>query len=171
MQLPAEVRQILEHAPGWSVAKSRLELLQLAMGGGNDNDTFDVSYTLPDGREICEATVTRCRNGLSVNYTEPALRRRDPDCMVIADASPTDKPKFIDRFHYPFDDLREQTFDWLRSQELLLVCLYTGGKDLGYPTLLVCPKNAAFFAGAFADLQEFVPANEVPIDFEPLATV
>jgi len=35
--------------------------------------------------------VAQCRNGLAVNYTEPYMRRRDPECSVIGDARFTDK--------------------------------------------------------------------------------
>ena len=35
--------------------------------------------------------------------------------------------------------------------------------------MLVCPKNAAFFCGALADLQEMLPGQKVPLDFAPQA--
>lgn len=44
----------------------------------------------------------RVRNGIVVNYPEPYMRRRDPDCLVIGDDLPTDKPTFCQRFGREF---------------------------------------------------------------------
>ena len=107
------------------------------------------------------------KNGLSVNYPDPAMRRRDPDCMVVADDQPSDKERFDYRFGESFDGLRKETFEWFKKQDLIILPLYTGGKELGFPTLLVAPKNAAFFVGALADLQEMLPAAQVGEDFNP----
>jgi hypothetical protein len=40
-------------------------------------------YDIPNRGKVVEALVCRVRNGISANYTEPYMRRRDPDCMVI----------------------------------------------------------------------------------------
>ncbi len=37
--------------------------------------------------------------------------------------------------------------------------------------MLICPANAAFFAGGLADLQGFIPADEMEDTFEPRAIV
>ena len=29
--------------------------------------------------------MTRCKNGLAINYIESYMRRRDPDCLVVAE--------------------------------------------------------------------------------------
>jgi hypothetical protein len=50
-------------------------------------------------------------NGISANYTETYMRRRDPDTLVVADDKPSDKPKFADRFGYEFSSLREESFN------------------------------------------------------------
>jgi hypothetical protein len=169
MSLPDELKELLAACPGFCVPRDRKTLLQLAMGDDPAADTFEVAYEVPERGRVVEAVVTRCRNGLSVNYTEAYMRRRDPDCMVIADEQPSDKPQFEDRFGVPFESLRRETLEWLATQELILLPLYTGGREFGYPTLLVCPKNAAFFCGALADLQEMLPARKVTLDFTPQA--
>ena len=53
----------------------------------------------------------RVSNGISANYTEAYMRRRDPNTMVIADNLPTDKERFADRFGYEFSKLEKETMD------------------------------------------------------------
>ena len=168
MPLPGELKALLSACPSCEVPRDRETILRLAMGDGQD--VYEVAYEVPGHGRIVEATVTRCKNGLSVNYPEPKMRRRDPDCLVVADGQPTDKELFIDRFGEPFARIRQDTLDWLEQQDLLLLPLYTGGKALGYATLLVAPRNAAFFVGALADLQEMAGPT-VPADFEPQAII
>jgi hypothetical protein len=55
-----------------------------------------------------EARVCQVRNGIAANYYDPAMRRRDPDCMLIADKEATDKPTFDLRFNQPFDPIRQE---------------------------------------------------------------
>ena len=71
----------------------------------------------------------RCKNGAVVNYTEDYMRRRDPDCMRIADSMPTDKPRFKDVYGYDFKVLKKDTFQWLAKQELILVPLWPAEKS------------------------------------------
>ena len=40
---------------------------------------------MPGKGRVVEAVACRVKNGISANYLEPYMRRRDPDCMVIAD--------------------------------------------------------------------------------------
>lgn len=169
MSLPAELKDLLAHCPSFIVPRDRRTLFDLAMGGDPTADVFEVSYEVADRGQVVEATVTRCKNGLSVNYTEAYMRRREPNCLVVADDQPSDKPHYRDRFGQSFDALRAETFAWLKQQELIVLPLYTGGRDLGYPTMLICPKNAAFFCGALADLQEMLASENVPLDFSPQA--
>lgn len=170
MQLPHELKELMGSCPGFVVPRDRATILQLALGDGSEA-VFEVAYDVPGMGRFVEAVVTRCKNGISVNYTEPRMRRRDPDCMVVADEQPSDKERFIDRFGEPFTKLRQETFAWLKQNELIVLPLYTGGKELGYPTLLVAPRNAAFFVGALADLQEMLPSAEVPLGFNPQAII
>ncbi len=170
MPLPQDLKDVLAACPGFTVPRDRPSVLELAMGDGESN-VYEVAYDVPKLGRVVEATVTRCRNGLSVNYVDATMRRRDPDCLVVADDQPSDKQHYADRFGESFDVLRQETFDWLTSQELIVLPLYTGGKELGYPTLLVAPRNAAFFVGALADLQEPLPGPNVPLDFAPRAII
>lgn len=171
MRLPPELKDILSACPEFTVPRDRDTVLRLAMGGSTTATEFEVGYEVPGRGWVVEATVTRCKNGLAINYTDPRMRRRDPDCMLVADDRPSDKERFSGRFGEPFDSLREETFGWLKQQPLMLLPLYTGGKDFGAPMLMVAPRNAAFFVGALADLQEMLPGELVPVDFEPRAII
>lgn len=170
MHFPTELKELLASCRSFLVPRDRSAIVRLALGDG-DQSVFEVAYEIPDRGRVVEATVTRCKNGLCVNYADPHLRRRDPDCMVIGDQQPSDKERFEDRFGTPFDSLRKDTFEWLRNNDLIVLPLYTGGKELGYPTLLVAPRNAAFFVGALADLQEMLDSKQVPLDFCPQAII
>ncbi len=170
LRLPEDVQSMLEQAPRVRVPCSRQELIKLALGGG-DADTFEVEYDVPGIGRVREATVVRCRNGVGVNYTDAYMRRRDPDCMVVADAGPSDKPRFDERFSGSFQDLRRHILDWLGQQDLLLLPFMAGSNHLGYDALLIAPTNAAFFATALADLQGMVACGEVPEGFKPRAII
>jgi hypothetical protein len=170
MPLPAQLKELLASCRSFLVPRDRLAILRLALGDGKE-PVFEVAYDIPGRGRIVEATVTRCKNGLCVNYIDPLMRRRDPDCMTIGDEQPSDKERFDERFGYPFSKLREETLNWLKENDLIVLPLYTGGKELGYPTLLVAPRNAAFFVGALADLQEMLQSAEVPFDFRPQAII
>jgi hypothetical protein len=60
------------------------------------------------------------------------MRRRDPDCMVIGDDQPTDKPTYHDRFGKDFEELREETLDWLEEQELAVFCSFPAAGKWGW---------------------------------------
>ena len=143
-------------------------LLELALGGST-NSSFEVAYDVPGRGSVAEAMVTRCRNGLAVNYTEAYMRRRDPGSMVVADEEPSEKPRFSDRFGAPFAPLRSQILSWLSEQRLIALPFVSGSAELGYRSLLIAPLNAAFFAGALADLQGMVGRPEVDDGFVPRA--
>lgn len=168
--LPKELRAILENKEV-ILAESREDLIDLSFGRTLDN-IYEVSYDTPGHGKIVEAIVVRCKNGVSVNYTDPYLRRRDPNCMVIADNRPTDKPTFKDRYGTEFDELRNESFTWLAEQdELIIVPFMSGGDECGYPSLLVAPSNAGFFAACLADLQGFIPRSKIPQAFKPRAVI
>ena len=180
LDLPAHVREVLSAAPLVIVPQNRPQLLDWALGRatgetdwtlGNREDhgvyesIFQIPGKGPGKGRIVEAIITKARNGLAINFTDPAMRRRDPDAMLIGDALPTDKPTYADRFGEPFDKTRQQTLDWLKKQELVVVPFYAGTDALGYGSLLIVPRQAAFFAAALADLQGMIPRNQVPANF------
>ncbi|MCF7958008.1 MAG: DUF4914 family protein [Phycisphaerae bacterium] len=151
--------------------KSRKEILSLAMGD-KSHGTYQVSYDV-NGKSVLEATVTKVKNGLAVNYPDPYMRRRDPECMLVADQTQTDKTKFSDRFSFPFADARQDTFDWLKGQDLVVTLFSLGGfeskNDRG--AVLIAPANAGFFIGALADLQGMVPPDQVDKDFKVCSVI
>ncbi len=174
MILPRELNDILKN-PSINVIipQSREELLELALGGKN-NMTYDVEYDV-NGENIKEAYVTKCKNGIVANYTDSAMRRRDPNSMVIADESPTDKPTHEQRFGTSFEPIREHALEWFKNQTDIICMPFLSGNDgdmgVGYHSLLIIPKNAAFFALALADLQGFIPQNKIPNFFKPRAII
>lgn len=159
VNLPPAVRLALESAPMLTAPSTREELYELALGPGG-GPVFDVVYDV-HGTPVKEADVTRCRNGIAVNYPEDYLRRRDPDCMRIADDLPTDKPRYRDVFGTEFAPVKQQTLDWLATQELVVVPFKAGGPTYGYPSLAIVPANAAFFALTLMDLQGRVTFEEI----------
>ncbi len=168
--LSEELNSILSLAKKVHMPKNKAELVELAMGQTGES-TFEVAYNIPQQGKFVEAHVHRCLNGVAVNYTESYMRRRDPDCMVIADGNPTNKPHYDKRFKKPFAELREEIFDWLKTQELVALPFYAGSKDLGYAALLIGPANAAFFAAALAELQGMVPVDQIEPGFSPKAVI
>lgn len=168
--LPEELKKIAESGVSVIVPKDRNHLLTLAMGN-EDNDIFEVGYIVPGSGRMIEATVARCKNGAVVNYMDKYMRRRDPDCMVVADNGETDKPRYRDVYGEEFEPLREMTFEWLKQRDLIIMPFMAGGSEFGYPALLVAPQNAGFFAAALADLQKFIPRDEIPQGFKPQAVI
>ena len=167
--LPQNIVNILANCKGVIYPASREELLSYSLGGYN-NTTFDVSYKVNDSY-ISEASVTKCKNGIVVNYPEDYMRRRDPDCLRVADDLPTDKPTFQEIYNKKFEPLRRTTFDWLKEQELLALPFRAGGNTYGYDALLIAPRNAAFFAYMLADLQGFISPSDLTDDFAPRACI
>lgn len=164
--IPEDLAQVLKDARSLVLARTADELVSMATGGP-DIDELQVSYKLPDRREALEATVTRVRNGVSVNYAEPYMRRRDPDCLYIGDPGPTDKPRFSDAFGGEFAELRAETLAWMSSQDLAAFPFRTGFGDLGAGAVAVVPANAAFFALGLALLQGIIDIGTLPADFKP----
>ncbi|MBP6285261.1 MAG: DUF4914 family protein, partial [Paludibacteraceae bacterium] len=130
-----------------------------------DNLEFEVKYDIPGQGEFTEAIVHRVTNGISANYTEAYMRRRDPDTMAIGDKLPTDKTRFIDKYGYEFNDLRKETFDWLKKQELAVFFYFAGNNGIGVPGIAIVPANAGFFAMGLAMLQHIVPLDELDENF------
>jgi hypothetical protein len=170
MRIPADTAAVLAAAPRVIMPESREEILRLALGS-EGADAFEVAYDVPGHGRVVEATVVRCRNGVAVNYGDAYMRRRDPDCMLIADDGPSDKPRFAERFGGPFAPWRRDVFDWLAGQELVVLPFPPGGPKLGYEALLVGPANAAFFAAALADLQGMLTPSDLKDEFTPQAVI
>ncbi len=115
IQLPDNIRDILSQNKQCNCFNSTSELLEVATGGAKDG-IFEVEYDIPGKGAYTEAIVLKVKNGLSANYTEAYMRRRDPDTMSIADDKPTDKIHFRDKYDFEFSELQLETFNWLKSQ-------------------------------------------------------
>ena len=168
--LPGDLVSLLEKGMQITIPETRSGLLETAMGG-EGTDLFEVIFDVPGKGNVTEATVARCKNGAVVNYTDTYMRRRDPECMVISDNGESDKLRYKNMYGEDFDSLRNLTFEWLADQDLILMPFMAGGKELGYPALLVAPSNSGFFAGGLADLQGFIPGSEIPEVFKPKAII
>lgn len=168
--LTKDVKDMLSESKSLVFPKTREELIRLSYGH-DQLDIYEVAYEAGEKGRVVEATVTRCKNGVVVNYPEDYMRRRDPDCMVIGDDKATDKPKYIDRFGKKFKSVRKETLNWLKEQELIVMPFMSGGDQYGYESLLICPKNAAFFACGLADMQGFLSMDEIEEGFTPRAIV
>ena len=164
-----ELTDVIENCKGVSVPTSKAELYDMVFGPEHA-DVYDVVFDVPGKGLFKEADVVRCKNGASVNFTEDYMRRREPDCMRIADDKPTDKKRFADVYGYKFDKLRQETMEWFKTQELILMPFNSGGNEYGYGSMLVCPKQCAFFAFALAHLQGFVNAEETE-GYKPRAII
>ena len=160
-----EIARVIDNCKEVIIPESRDEIAAMALGNADAN-SFDVAYDV-NGKSYTEAVVVRCKNGVNINYTEDYMRRRDPDCLIIADDLPTDKPRFKDAFGEDFSSLREKSFQWLTDQELVVVPFLAGGTFGGYHAALIAPRNASFFAAGLANLQYFVNIDEHEGTFEP----
>lgn len=170
-ELPSEVERILSEAPSVVVPETLADLRRLALCDADEQGWHDVSYEVPGRGEVLEARVCRVSNGIAANYVDPYMRRRDPDCMVIGDARRTDKPTFEGRYGKPFDDLRGDTFDWLKSQPLAVFPFSAGLPGKGMDAIVVAPANAGFFALGLALLQGMIEPKNVPEGFSPKAVI
>lgn len=152
---------MIENAPSFTVFDTVEQLADAAVNGKGSN-YFEVKYDVEGKGEVTEAIVHRVTNGISANYTETYMRRRDPDTMAIGDDKPTDQPRFKDRFNYPFEDLRTQTFDWMVKQDLAAFYFKIGNLEKCSYGLAIVPANAGFFAMGLAMLQRIVPVEAIP---------
>jgi len=163
ISLPDDVIVILSGCKTFSTFDTVRQLAIAAVGG--DNNSFEVKYDIPGKGEFTEAIVHKVTNGISANYTEAYMRRRDPDTMAIADNLPSDKERFSDKFGYEFDDLRKQTIHWLQSQELAVFFYFAGNDTIGSGGIAIAPANAGFFAMGLSMLQRIIPVKDLPLDF------
>lgn len=162
--LPDDVQILLNSCKGFTLFETVEDIADAAVGG-KDKLEFEVKYDVPGKGEYTEAIVHRVTNGISANYTEAYMRRRDPDTMAIGDNLPTDKKRFKDKYGYEFSNLRKETFDWLKTQELAIFFYFAGNNGIGVPGIAIVPANAGFFAMGLAMLQHIVPINEMEDSF------
>jgi hypothetical protein len=167
----AEVREILASCPSYTLARSLDDLIEMSVRDPQPDGWQDVAYDVPGKGSIVEARACRVKNGIAANYLDPYMRRRDAECMVIGDKLPSNKERFSDRFGYDFDSLRDETFAWLKSQELCVFPFIAGDKTHGLPALVIAPANAGFFALALAMLQGMLTPDQTPAKFTPRAVI
>ena len=160
VKLPENALNVLQGCKSLSVFNTTEELADAATGGRERNE-FLVSYDIPGKGEYTEAVIHRVKNGISANYTDPYMRRRDPGTMSIADNLPTDKKRFVDKYGYEFSSLQAETFDWLKKQNLACFFYFAGREDIGSVGIAIAPANAAFFAMGLSMLQQIIPVEEL----------
>jgi hypothetical protein len=158
ISLPDNIAALLEGCRSYCVFNSTDELAEAATQG---RSRFEVTYDVPGKGEVVEAVVQRVANGISANYTEPYMRRRDPGTMAIADDKPTDKDRFADKYGYPFAELQAETFAWLKGQDLAVFFYIAGRRDIGSLGIALAPANAAFFAMGLSMLQKIVAVKDL----------
>ena len=171
LDLSDELREVFSSAPSVTFAGSAAELAKLALAYADESGVQEVSYDVPGRGYVAEAQVFKVRNGIAANYLEPYMRRRDPHCTVIGDDQHTDKDRFVDRFGYPFADMRTQTLDWLKMQDLAVMAFHAGVEEQGFAALAIVPANAGFFAMGLALLQGITPLEQIEKDFTPKAVI
>lgn len=162
VSLSKSAESVLQEAKSVRFFSSAQELVEAAVPEEHVDASgyFTVGYEV-DGQFVPEAKVCRVKNGVSANYVESYMRRRDPECMVIADDRATDKPTYAGRFGEDFEDLRQETFAWLKTQDLACFFFDAGRGGKGLPALVICPANAGFFALGLAMLQGIIPVEEI----------
>lgn len=165
INLPDNIAELLNECKNYTVYNTTEELAD-ASTNGIENPVFEVQYDVPGKGSYVEAVVQRVKNGISANYTEAYMRRRDPGTMVIADDKPTDKKRFSEKYGYEFASLQKETFDWLKKQDLAVFFYFAGRQNIGSLGIAIAPANAAFFALGLSMLQEMVAVTELKEDSE-----
>ena len=164
LNLPVEVLELIKSAPRSLFFNSPEEIFKQSMGG-EDNLSYDVKYDIPGQGEVTEVKLHRVTNGLSANYSDPYMRRRDPDTMLIGDSQPTDKKRFADEYGYDFSILRSETLEWLKGREIGIFLCFAGNYPIGAGGIVVTPLNASFFAFGLSLLQKIVSVFDLPSGF------
>lgn len=165
-----ELKESLSRAKNVIFPKSREELIELSFGG-KDVTNIEIGFEVDSIGYIPEVDLVKCKNGVVVNYKDPYMRRRDPDCMLVNNISKTDKKNFKEAQGYDFDSLRNETLNWLGANELIVLPFKAGGNEYGYPALLIAPANAAFFAASLYDLQGYLDLESLDENFTPKAII
>ncbi|QDU58706.1 DUF4914 family protein [Aeoliella mucimassa] len=133
----------------------------LGLGDIDADGYYTVGYDVPGGEYVPEAKVCKVKNGVAANYIDPYMRRRDPDCMLVGDIASTDKPTYQQRFGKPFNDLRGETLEWLKTQPIAAFFFRTGLPNRPLNAVAIAPANAGFFALGLAMLQGIIPLDEI----------
>ncbi|HKL34391.1 MAG TPA: DUF4914 family protein [Tangfeifania sp.] len=165
IQLPENVYDVLANCKSIAVFNTTDELAD-ASTGGRENDEFEVKYDVPGKGEYTEAIIHRVKNGISANYTEPYMRRRDPGTMSIADDLPTDKKRFNEKYDFEFSSIQSETYEWLKNQDLACFFYFAGRENVGSTGIAIAPANAAFFAMGLSMLQQIVAPADLEKDTE-----
>jgi hypothetical protein len=158
--LPDKVTGLLQSCKSYTFFNTTNELAGAATNG-KENIEFEVKYDIPGRGEYVEAVVQRVKNGISVNYPEAYMRRRDPGTMIIGDSLPSDKQTFTNRYGYEFSTLEKETLNWLKDQDLAVFFYFAGRFNIGHYGMAIVPANAAFFAMGLSMLQAIKPAEEL----------
>ena len=166
LKLPQEFENVIRKAPKVVVANSLDDLITIATGDAN-SAYFEVAYDIPHNGRVVEATVSRVRNGIVANYSDPYMRRRDPDSLVVGDDQDTDQLTFKQIYGNDFEEVRTQSLEWLASQELAMFAFTAGQKEIGQSAIAIVPLNAGFFALGLAMLQGIQNFDEIKDVFEP----
>lgn len=169
IDLPNDLVDLLTNCKSLTVFNTTKELADASTGGAS-NDVFDVKYNVPGKGEVTEVVVHRVKNGISANYLEPYMRRRDPNTMLIADNQPTDKPLFKDKMGYEFGQMKAETFEWMKQQDLSVFLFWAGHFGVGLGGMAIVPNNAAFFALGLSMLQSILDSNQLP-DYYKLESI
>ena len=182
LDLPVHVREVLAAAPLMQVPENRPQLLDWALGRptgatdwrlGNREDHGVYEAIFPRGGKA-ERSGPGCgssgdqgaqRSGDQLPRSRDASARSGSDGDRRHTFRQTSRPIKSASAH-SFDKTRAETLDWLKTQELVVMPFYAGTDALRYGSLLIVPRQAAFFAAALADLQGMIPRSQVPADFK-----
>ncbi len=77
INLPGNITDLLTACKSYTVFNTTGELADAATNG-KENAEFEVAYDVPGKGRYVEAVVQQVKNGISANYTEAYMRRRDP---------------------------------------------------------------------------------------------
>ena len=163
IKIPEEVSLLLQNCKSSNCFTSSGDLALAAVGGGTEN-SFEVKYDIEGKGEFVEAVVHKVSNGVSVNYTETYMRRRDPDTLLVADNKPSDKPKYCEKYGKDFLSLRDETLKWLKNQDLGYFYFQIGPAQFDYYGMAIAPANAAFFCFGLSLLQKIINPDELGQD-------
>ncbi len=168
VSLSRSAELVLQEAKSVTFVGSVEELVALAVPEDQTDASghYTVGYDVPGKGFVPEMKVCRVRNGISANYLEPYMRRRDAECMVIADDRPTGKAKWENRFpDKVWEEVRQETFAWLKTQDLACFFFHAGLEGKGTEAVAICPANAAAFAQGLAMLQGIIPLDKIDENF------